>query len=154
MRRAISIALALCALPGCGQRFENHQTKLLDAYRSYNNSVRWQNWRAAAHWLPPAYRQAYLEEHLGSGSRSSVNITEYTVRDVDLPQEPGDRAYVVIERAWYRLPDMTVRRSIAYQSWHYVDRKWRLESETERDPRAAPQNGIGSSSKPSGSPPP
>lgn len=153
--------LSLLVLVGCAGRPDSREGRLNKNVRAYNDAMRWQSFGTASNMVAPEYRPAFREQ-FGGRTAENLRITEYNIREVRFDRsKPTDDAMVVVEMHWHRLPDMTVRRTVEYQQWMYMDGVWLRGAVMLTDPLMAPagpaapsgdQNGMGSSSNPSPGP--
>jgi len=97
---------------------------LLDAARTYNDGVRWERFAAAAAAVPPAEREAFLDER--DELAADLSITDYEVVRV---KDQGDTATVQVKLSWYLESEGTVRDTWAKQTWEHQGRSWRIVAE-------------------------
>jgi hypothetical protein len=157
----VVVALSVLLLASCAGRPDSREGRLNKNVRAYNDAMRWQSFGSASNMVAPEYRPAFREQ-FGGRAAENLRITEYNIREVRFDRsKPTDDAMVVVEMHWHRLPDMTVRRTVEYQQWQYMDGVWLRGAVMLTDPLMAPagpatpsgdQNGMGSSSNPSPGP--
>ena len=127
--------LLMAATLACGASLESSRQRLRKAYVGYNDAVRWSAWSAAARWVPPNQRSQFLRQHGDPKRVDPIAIADYAVRQVDYRVEDLARALIVVEVSWYRLPDVTLRKSLRYQTWQKAGGVWHITDETPNDPR-------------------
>ncbi|MBE7447716.1 MAG: hypothetical protein HS111_02130 [Kofleriaceae bacterium] len=118
---ALAVALAVAAL-ACGHAPRGQP--LMDAVRTYNDGVRWERFTAAAAAVPPAERDAFLDER--EALARDLRISDYEVVRVKHEDRGAD---VQVKLTWYRDSEGTVRETWARQRWERQGKAWRIVAE-------------------------
>ena len=121
MNRLASVILVV-AVAACGgaQRRE----ALMETVQTYNEGVRWQRFTAAATAVPPAERDAFLDER--EALADDLNITDYEVVRV---ADRGDRAEVQLKLTWFLDSRGSVHDTWVRQRWERQGAAWRVVDE-------------------------
>jgi hypothetical protein len=120
----LGVGLLLPSVTGCAGAQRERQLK--ESLRGFVSSVRWARWPAAAAQVAPKKRAAWLEQRLSAGP--SLQITDVRLEDVHSREKEAD---VILSIGWYRLPQMSVHRSMWKQLWRIDDKVgWQLVEET------------------------
>ncbi len=118
---ALVAALAL-ALAGCGGG--QQREALMASVTTYNEGVRWERFSAAAAAVPPAERDAFLDER--EALADDLKITDYEVVRV---AEKGARAEVQVKVTWFLDSRGSVHDTWVRQRWERQGHTWRVVDE-------------------------
>jgi hypothetical protein len=116
---AMSAALAACG--GAQQRADD----LLEAVRSYNESVRWQRYPAAAARVPVKERDAFLEER--EDLEKELHISDYDLVKVGTAKK--ETAAIDVKYTWYKESEGVVHETRAVQTWERHGNAWMIIDE-------------------------
>jgi hypothetical protein len=97
---------------------------LLDAARTYNDGVRWERFAAAAVAIPPAEREAFLDER--DELAEDLRITDCEVVRV---KDEGDSATIQVKLNWYLESEGIAHDTWAKQTWEHHGKSWRIVAE-------------------------
>lgn len=114
----IVLSLAACMPPS------TRGAALYDAARTYTEGVRWERFEAAAAVIPPAEREAFLDER--DVLAKDLRITDSEIVRVE---EHGRTAEVSVKHAWYKDSEGTLRETVVKQAWERQGKAWRLVDE-------------------------
>ncbi len=131
MNRRVVVVGMLLALAGCGG-LKGKEDDLPEQVRRFNEAVRWQNYEAAAAFVPIERREAFVDAR--QKEAANRRLANYAVRRVRQGPLPRGEAIVVVETAWYGLADPTVVNELRYQRWRFDKRRWWMVEETSEDP--------------------
>ncbi|MBK8010487.1 MAG: hypothetical protein IPK13_04010 [Deltaproteobacteria bacterium] len=146
---ALLITSALIPFGGCAatQR-QNTMLALQESIDGYNHALRWQNFEAAAAYLPNDLRTTFLA--LQTENASNLQIESFTIMKVELESERSARVQVLL--SYMLLPSVTLQSRRVVQHWHRVQDDWILETEDDAIFPLEEEFGAGSvSPSPSGS---
>ncbi len=133
MNRWLTTVLVAVATAGCGAAAS--KDALLESVTAYNEGVRWQRFTAAAVAVPPAERDAFLDER--ERLADELKLTDYELVRV----EPGERrASVQVKVTWFRDSEGIVRDTWIRQRWERQGPAWRVVE--ERRVRGAVMPGL------------
>jgi hypothetical protein len=128
----VTVALAACA-PSASD---------MDLQRSvsmYNDGLRWKRFQAAASFVPPAARAAFLDRYLASEERLQIESLE--VKSVAVvPGEKIPTYDVFVAATAYMLPSNVVERIVFTERWQQLDGAWQV---VHVDRELAPPRGPG-----------
>jgi hypothetical protein len=133
---AVLALVAAALVAGCGGGPSATET-LMSAVRSYNDGVRWQRLPVAAASIPPAEREAFLDER--EELADDLRINDYEVMRLEL-DDAGVRAKVRVEYTWYLDSVGQVHKTVSSQSWERHGKAWLLAE--ERRVRGEPMPGL------------
>lgn len=99
--------------------------ELKTSVKGFNENLRWERFDAAATFLPPAERSAFVRHYLEL--QEDLSIQNLEVRNVQLnEQEETPRAQVLILAEYYLLPSTVVHRQTLTQEWEFKQGVWQL----------------------------
>ena len=99
--------------------------ELKTSVKGFNENLRWERFDAAATFLPPAERSAFVRHYLEL--QEDLSIQNLEVRNVQLhEQEEIPRAQVLILAEYYLLPSTVVHRQTLTQEWEFQQGVWLL----------------------------
>jgi hypothetical protein len=114
---ALGLALAAC---GAGPQ----RDLLMESVTTYNEGVRWERFSAAAAAVPPAEREAFLDER--EELAEDLRITDYEVVRVTTK---GDHADIQVKLTWFLDSRGSVHDTWIRQRWERRGRSWRVVDE-------------------------
>lgn len=119
-------SLALAAAAGCGAARLKKANHLLDDVRGYHDGIRWGKLAQAAVRLPPAERDAFVDE------REEL-ADELRIADVELVRvryvKGQMRAKVRVQYIWHLDSRGIVHKTWADEIWERRGKRWILEDE-------------------------
>lgn len=142
-RIVLAAALLAFALAGggCGH-YPSPAQRLQKSVMTYNHAIRWQQWKSAVLFVPPAKRDDFLLQK--EAQQESFRVTDMEIRDVDHDdQADPPTAKVIVDFTWHRYPSLTLQRTRVRQTWKLLGDAWLLEGqeevEVEEEPTTAEQ---------------
>lgn len=133
----IALALVATAALGACTHYRTPGDRLRMSVMDYNNSIRWQYWKAAAKYVPPDKREDFVTRK--EAQQDTFRVTEYEVRDVDHDDsvDPPE-ARVLVDFTWHRYPSLTVQHTRVRQTWKMLVDDWTLLDQEEVEIEAPP----------------
>ncbi len=125
--RACLVLFATAALLSCGTLSSEQKSErdLLSAIDAYNTAFRWENYKAAFAWIPPAAQTRFWEQ--ADAFHKSVRILEFEVRDIVL-QNQGSQGVVMLNCRFYLTNSPSLQSKTIRQTWQYAEKekKWQV----------------------------
>jgi hypothetical protein len=121
------ILLAVCTA-ACATRQKKTET-LLETSQRYQEGIRWQRFEDAASHVPPALREAFLDEH--DELSEDLRIDDYEVIRVKFKKN-NEEARVQVKYTWHRDSEGLVKETVTDQRWKLHGLTWLLEEEVVR----------------------
>lgn len=120
---AALVAASCMHYPSPGQRLQK-------SVMTYNHAIRWQQWKAAAQFIPPAKREDFVTQK--EAQQDNFRVTDLEIRDVDHDEQADPpTAKVVVDFTWHRYPSLTLQHTRVRQTWKFIADAWLLESQEE-----------------------
>jgi hypothetical protein len=124
--KMFSLSLALIMSFGCGASRLKRANHLLDDVRRYHDGIRWGKLAQAAVRLPPAERDAFVNEREELGE--DLRIADYEL--VRVRYVKGQmRAKVRVQYIWHLDSRGIVHKTWADQMWERLGKRWILRDE-------------------------
>ena len=125
--RSTVFALTLLALAAsCGPAAQKRHTQLRDDVRGYNDGIRWKNLPMASVRIPPAEREAFLDER--EDVDEELRIGDYEIRRLRYSKS-RNRAVVHIKWTWHMDNQGIVRQTTSRQMWRRHGKRWLMVEE-------------------------
>jgi hypothetical protein len=127
------VVLAAALLGGCAAAAASPAAQLSDSANDLNTATRFGRLDLALEQTLPAFRDRFLASHQAWGSE--IRIVDLNVAAININED--DSADVMVQIAWTRMSESTLKNTVVNQSWENVQRTgWRLarERRTAGDP--------------------
>lgn len=123
--------LGLCALfclISCSTwgKPKNDKAGLYESVKTFNDAIRWEDYRVASTFMPPSAKDTYWEQV--DELQKNVRIMEFEVREITVePEKLRGEAYVRCQYFHTNNPKLLTRN--LKQSWRYSeeDKAWSVE---------------------------
>jgi hypothetical protein len=124
MKRMI-LLLSSGILAACGASPKKGEA-LMESVLTYNDGLRWERIAAAASRVPPAEREAFVDER--DELAENLKITDWEVMQVS--HQGDEHARVQVKYTWYLDDEGVVHHTQAVQQWARKAKAWLLIDET------------------------
>jgi hypothetical protein len=122
MRVLVASLLVVAACAGSQKHTEN----LLDQSTQYQEGLRWGRYEDAAAHVPPAEREAFLDEH--DALAEELRIDDYEVIRVHVKKD-HDEAMVQVKYTWHLDSKGIVNETVTDQLWERKGANWWMKEE-------------------------
>ena len=116
-------ALAACSSP------QKRTESLLETSVKFQEGLRWARFEDAASHVPPAEREAFLDEHDKLGD--NLRIDDYEVIRVHF-KDGHEEAQVQVKYSWHLDGEGIVKETVTDQLWKLHGSAWWLEEEAKK----------------------
>lgn len=121
----LSLLLLALLTPLGGCKTTASPLELKTSVKGFNENLRWERFDAAATFLPPAERSAFVRHYLEL--QEDLSIQSLEVRNVQLnEQQDIPRAQVLVQAEYYLLPSTVVHQQTLTQEWEFNQGVWQL----------------------------
>ncbi len=144
MRRVSLVWLVL--LCACSASAKSAQEDLLEGVRDFQEGLRWRNYDQAAHRVPAASRERFLDAH--EELDDDLRIDDYEIERVTVEKD-RDRAMVRVSYTWHLDTVGTVHETTVDEAWERQGKVWRIVSATYRRGEPLPPETLAVESTPS-----
>jgi len=119
----ISLMLASCASTGGPDK--KQAQSLAASVDLFNSSFRWEDYKAAASFVPVDRREAFWSEV--DKFKDKIRLTEYEIREVEFLGK-GPQASAIVRFQFWRLESPLLENASFTQKWLYneKDKHWRV----------------------------
>lgn len=111
---------------GCGAGSKSTQDMMYDI-RAYNEGLRWDKLPQSAIRIPPAERDAFLDER--EQLQDELRIDDYDITRLKTEGESKERAKVQIKWTWHMDREGIVRTTTSEQHWKRHGGRWLMLQE-------------------------
>ena len=126
MMRYLLLPLVAMSLVACGASAKN-SADLLHDVRAYNEGVRWVKLPQAAVRIPPAEREAFLDER--EQLEEELRIDDFEIMRLKTNGDKQDTADVRIKWTWHMDRQGIVRTTTSHQEWRRYGKRWLMLKE-------------------------
>ena len=118
--RRLSSLLLLAVLAGCGGS-ASQRADLIADLRGYGDGIRWRDFNAAALRVPPAKREAFMDDH--EQLEDDLRVADWELRRLQY-DTTRNHAEVHIEWTWLLDSRGIVHNTISRQLWSRYGKQW------------------------------
>jgi hypothetical protein len=133
MRIVLAALLVLTACAGKQKQTEN----LIKTSTGFQEGLRWGRFEEAASHVPPAEREAFLDEH--DELAEELRIDDYEVIRIHF-KDSHEEARVQVKYTWHMDGEGIVKETVTDQTWLLHGTAWLLEDEVLK--RGEPMPGV------------
>jgi uncharacterized protein YceK len=118
------LVLLALVLTGCGTTEKKTMTEREKTLRSYSSAIRWSEFETAWAFVEPTYREAHPMTDLEVERFRQVQVTNYTVRNLN--EEPDGSVSQVVEISLISKHTQVERTIVDRQKWTFdpVAKRW------------------------------
>jgi hypothetical protein len=126
--RALAALAAFVTLAACSSP-QKRTESLLETSTRFQEGLRWARFEDAASHVPPAQREAFLDEHDELGE--DLRIDDYEVIRVHF-KDGHEEAQVQVKYSWHLDGEGVVKETVTDQTWKLHGSAWWLEEEAKK----------------------
>lgn len=127
LRRLAPVLLGVVALlSACAHQPTQDRSKTLKkAVDTFDQRVRWKDFRGAMQLLVPERRDGFDDARNAQNDERDLSVTEIEIEDAQLSPD-GSRAIVLSRYSWMRLPSTSVKSERVTSEWVFASGAWFL----------------------------